>query len=65
MQIAYTPTPVRIEQFGKEYGVGASLLGSMATGFTAIASADSLTGAGSTLMAPFMAQWSGLCSLSR
>ena len=35
MQIAYTPTPVRIEQFGKEYGVGASLLGSMATGFTA------------------------------
>lgn len=34
MQIAYTPTPVRIERFGKHYGVGASLLGSMATGFT-------------------------------
>ena len=34
MQISYTPTPVRIEQFGKQYGVGASLLGSMATGFT-------------------------------
>jgi PAS domain S-box-containing protein len=34
MQIAYTPTPVRIEQFGKQYGVGASLMGSMATGFT-------------------------------
>jgi len=34
MQISYTPTPVRIEPFGKEFGVGASLLGSMATGFT-------------------------------
>ena len=34
MQISYTPTPVRIEQSGKHYGVGASLLGSMATGFT-------------------------------
>jgi PAS domain S-box-containing protein len=34
MQIAYTPTPVRVEQFGKHYGIGASLLGSMATGFT-------------------------------
>jgi PAS domain S-box-containing protein len=34
MQISYTPTPVRIEQFGRHFGVGASLLGSMATGFT-------------------------------
>ena len=34
MQIAYTPTPVRIEQFGESFGIGASLMGSMAAGFT-------------------------------
>jgi len=34
MQITYTPTPVRIEQFGEKFGVGASLIGSMAAGFT-------------------------------
>lgn len=34
MQITYTPTPVRIEQFGESFGIGASLIGSMATGFT-------------------------------
>jgi phosphate transport system substrate-binding protein len=35
----------------------AMLIASLATGFTATASADDLTGAGSTLVAPLMAQW--------
>jgi phosphate transport system substrate-binding protein len=35
----------------------AVLVAGLATGFTATASADSLTGAGSTLVAPLMAQW--------
>jgi phosphate transport system substrate-binding protein len=36
----------------------AAVIATMATGMTANASADSLTGAGSTLVAPLMAQWS-------
>jgi phosphate transport system substrate-binding protein len=37
--------------------LAAMLIASLATGFTASASADELTGAGSTLVAPLMAQW--------
>jgi phosphate transport system substrate-binding protein len=35
----------------------AALIASMATGLTTVAAAESLTGAGSTLVAPLMAQW--------
>jgi PAS domain S-box-containing protein len=34
MQITYTPTPVRVEQIGESFGIGASLIGSMAAGYT-------------------------------
>ena len=44
MQITYTPTPVRIEQIGKQFGVGASLVGSMAAGFTGRESLEEKTG---------------------